>query len=722
MFKTTTLALSILLSASVVLANHSPAGGREVPLPLPPQASKMGIQHSPDSACLGKECLVAWMASVSGGGTTEIRAARVTSEGRVLDTGFTVATPNQLNSSRPQVVAVKSGYVVFYGGGLYATVSSAGRVIDRDRTLSFSNRLVSVTEAVTAGGALLIFWEANRGPLIPYLTLTDLDLKEIKDVKVDGQPSDIAATPTGFVVGSYSVDGFKLTRLGADGSLLGESVIPLQLQQSYPSIAATDGSILVAWRRASTQTAPAAIEATVVIGGVARSTLLLERFVATGIASSLDVQSNSDGFLVSWSRPSGDYYTHNLYSQRFGVDGAPIDAQPVAVSPKPALQLHAKAVAIKGGYLLTWTDSRYGMGHDHVFGKLVRRTGRGDPDFLVSRSGASQANAVLAVANGIAGLAWNEFSATGSGAVMFARLLPDGSIIGAPMRLTESGGVPAIAGNDGRFIVAWRDTDSVRVITVSPDGVIAGAARIGATASGEVSVAASPAGVIVAWVESKTIMTARVGPDATILESPKTIGYGTEARVAFDGTQYWVVSRTSNTIEARRIGSDGAAIDSIPFTLASPDGQHDQVALACGDRTCVALWRSAAGEDSNIEGAMLTSGGVIPGIVAAHSAVATQPALAWNGTHYVLAWAARRRGETAFDIHYGELSSSGNLLGTANGQAAHRITESDLDERAPSIASLGHSRLFAFSRAAEEGDRIYLRFDGPQTRRRAARR
>ncbi len=151
--------------------------------------------------------------------------------------------------------------------------------------------------------------------------------------------------------------------------------------------------------------------------------------------------------------------------------------------------------------------------------------------------------------------------------------------------------------------------------------------------------------------------------------------------------------------------------------MTSADATHGQLAIACGNRGCAALWRSVRDDQHAIEGAMLTTGGAVPGIVAARANDVAQPAITWNGDDYLMTWSAQEMGQANFDIQAAKLSASGNLLGNPTS-----ITETDSDERSPAVSTAGSTRVFAYSRAStDSGDELYLRFDDDAPRRRSVR-
>ncbi|HMC22674.1 MAG TPA: hypothetical protein VKL19_12555, partial [Thermoanaerobaculia bacterium] len=671
-----------------------------------------------DIACGADQCLVAWTAvNDAERFGYDIRAARISKSGQLLDmTSIKIASASYLNTTPPQVVALKSDYVVFYSGILYARVSREGIVTGHDLKTSISNGMASVNEAVAVGGSVLMYSVENHGPLVPYVTLLDENLNVLREVKIDGQPTDVAAAGNGFVVASTSVDGLKVTRVSTDGAIVSTSVVPVW--NTAAVIAAAADGVLLAWRRPPTNDGPATTEFATITNDGAQHVGILDRSISQ--SSSLDVASTGSGYLVLWSRPSSGYYTDQLYARRISSNGQILDPSPVVVTTRSPFQIQAKCAALDGRYLAVWSDWRFGSGHDHIFAATVPVNGEIGPDFLVSRLFISQSNAVLATTGTVVAAAWREAAGSGAGAIMFTRARQDGTLLDAtPVRFSEVGGNPALTSHADRFIIAWREWGIVRVAIIDAGGQITRAGYVSAPGIGDVSIAAGKDDMIVLCDDNNAIYAAHLRYDGTVVDpNAHTLGSGADPKIAFNGEHYWVVYRSGDGIEARRISSDGSFLDTVPFTMTgAADATQDQLTIACGTRACAALWRSVRGDQHAIEGAMLTTGGAVPGIVAARATDVAQPAIAWNGDAYLLTWSAQEIGEANFDIQAAQLSASGNLVGSPTS-----ITETDNDERSPAVSTAGSTRVYAYSRTSTEaGDRLILRFDDDAPRRRSVR-
>ena len=711
------LTLFTSFAALAVFATDYPPG-REIPLPLPKDTSAAVRHFAPSIACDADQCLVVWTAFNDGNRLGwEVRGARIDKSGHLLDaTSFTIGTPSYQNTSSPQVIALESDYVVFYSAMLYARVSRTGIVTARDLQISISTPLGTVCKFVTSGGSILMYSQENHGPIISYITLLDPKLNVVSEVKIDGQPSDIASAPNGFVVASVSVDGLKVTRLSADGSVVSTSAVPVF--STGGNVAAAGDTVLVAWRRQPTTDAPATIEFATISRDGTQHRGVLDKSISASL--SVDIASIGSEYLVAFSRPSAGYYTNQVYVRRVSSGGELLDSGAVPVTGNFLFQIGVKCAAVDGGYLTVWSDLRYGSGHDHVVAATISAKGDIGPDFLVSHLAVSQQHAVLATTGTVVATAWREAAGSAPGLILFMRAHPDGTLLDpAPISLSSTGGNPAIASHGDSFIVAWREFNFARVAIIDANGRVTTGGGISVPGTGDVSIATGPADIIVTCENANTILIGHVRYDGTVIDyTPRPIASGTDPHIGFDGQHYWLVDRATGNIEARRLATDGTLFDTVPFTLAgAADGTHDQLAVACGQRNCAVLWRTIGDDQNTIEGAVLTTGGAVSGIVAARDAEAAQPALTWNGDAYFVMWSTQDGGASTFGIHAEQLSASGNLIG--NDQ---RITETDVRESAPAVSTAGSVRVLAFSRAADaDVDRVYLRFDHDAPRNRSVR-
>ena len=709
------LAPAAWLCAVFAFADHY-SSGREIRVPLPADTSPAVRHGLADVACAGDQCLVAWTAwNEANRMGYEIRGARMSSSGTLIDrTSFTIASVSSLNTTPAEVIALESEYVVFYSGMRYARVTRDGVVTARDEKTSFSSEMGSVREAVTAGGSILMYSVENRGPLVPYLTILDGDLKVVRELTIEGAPTDIAAAGAGFVVASTSVDGLRVTRLTSAGTATSVTVIPEW--NAAGVIAGTAETALVAWRRPTTNESPATVEVAMITADGPQPPVVLERSISN--TGSLDVAAHEAGYLVTWSRETSGFYSDRAFARRISATGEVVDPAPVGISVSPHLQHQVKCVATGAGYVMIWNDWRFGGGHDHVFAAPVPLSGPVGADFLVSRLFVSQSHSVLATAGQTIGVAWLEAAGDAAGSVLFTRVRLNGTMFGTdPIRFSNVGGKPSLATDGTLFIVAWREWGFARFAIVGQDGRVIAPGGVTTGGFGGVSVAAGQNHFLLTFDSNGAIFTVRVRYDGVVLDAdPRPHTVGSDPKVAFDGDGYWMAYRAGAGVDARRISRDGMVVDPVPFILArGADGVHDQLTIACGDDHCGALWRATRGRESSIEGAVLTGGGPVSIRIPARSFDVAEPALVWNDGAYMMTWSERGAAAPNLDIHAVALAASGNLFGSPIS-----IADSESDERFPAVSSAGGDRVFAFSRASDgSGARLFLRFENDPRRRRA---
>ncbi|UCF79297.1 MAG: T9SS type A sorting domain-containing protein [Candidatus Eiseniibacteriota bacterium] len=152
-------------------------------------------------------------------------------------------------------------------------------------------------------------------------------------------------------------------------------------------------------------------------------------------------------------------------------------------------------------------------------------------------------------------------------------------------------------------------------------------------------------------------------------------GSGTEApSVIFDGANYFVVWQDKRASEwadiyGARISPDGIVLDPDAIQIARVRSLQETPAVAFDGENYLVVWRDyrTPSDYSDIYGARVTSDGVVldPDGIAISTAPLTQryPALAFDGTNYLVAWQDYRRG--TWDICGARVSSEGVVLDTA---------------------------------------------------------
>ena len=201
---------------------------------------------------------------------------------------------------------------------------------------------------------------------------------------------------------------------------------------------------------------------------------------------------------------------------------------------------------------------------------------------------------------------------------------------------------------------------------------------------------------------------------------PFQIGRGAEpaaddqrlAAVAFDGTNYLVVwedRRTGSTdLYCARMTPDGEVLDPNGIVIAAERNAQGTPAVAFDGMNYLVVWDDwRFSMNPNIYGARVTTGGVVLDTTAIPVSTAvdgqTNPAIAFDGTNYLVAWEDWRAGTLAPDIYCTRVSPSGSVLDTA-GVVVSAAAE---DQTRPAVAFNGTDYVVVWEDTRVAGLDIY---------------
>ncbi len=144
--------------------------------------------------------------------------------------------------------------------------------------------------------------------------------------------------------------------------------------------------------------------------------------------------------------------------------------------------------------------------------------------------------------------------------------------------------------------------------------------------------------------------------------------------VGFDGTNFLVVwtdyrGGDSSDLYGTRVSSQGEIIDPAGFIISAAVRSQDQPAVLFGNTNYLVVWRDyRSGGYTDIYGARVTTDGLVldsTGFVVSQAALSqSSPALAYDGTNYLVVWGDNRRGTLTdyYDIYGARVSPSGVVL------------------------------------------------------------
>jgi len=365
-------------------------------------------------------------------------------------------------------------------------------------------------------------------------------------------------------------------------------------------------------------------------------------------------------YLVVWSyaETSGQY---DIYGARVSKQGTVLDAEPFLISDATGTQNYP-AVAFDGtNYLVVWYDSRGGS-YD-IYGTRVNQNGT-----VLNPAGI----AISTAAN--------------------YQYFPDVSFDGT------------------NFMVVWQDDRSgvydIYGCRVDQDGVAqepAGIQISGATdEQSRPSIDFDGTNYLVVWYDERSgsdydIYGTLLDTDGTVL-NPAGIAISTASddqympSVSFDGTNYLVVwydhrDGANYDIFGARVNHSGVVQDPSGISIANIDVQQSTPSVISYSGQWLTVWRdNRNGGYNDIYGSRISASGTVTdedGILISPSAQdQSKPAVAFDGTNYLVIWEEARSGGYSNDIYGRFIDPAGNQVDVD----AIPISTSTGDQAYPAVA------------------------------------
>jgi len=428
-----------------------------------------------------------------------------------------------------------------------------------------------------------------------------------------------------------------------------------------------------------------------------------------------------------------------LISPEFGMDTPILDAAPAA-------QQNPAVAANGAGFFVAWEDQR-SVGGASIYGTRVTGAGLiGDPNGIVLSPPGAAGPAVAPNGSGYLVVWADGRNAATTGLDIY------GTRVDSAGKVLEAGGIPisqaagdqyapAVAANGTGSLVVWQDGRSVDTgpdiygARVTSAGIVTDAGGIpistapGAQASPAIGF--NGADFLVVWTDQRgggdfQIYGARVTSAGAVLDnagiSISSFGGGEYfPKVAGSGTNFLVVwedDRNAGSgfidVYGARVTDAGALLERDGFPIGTGLGDRHAPAVASSGSDCLVVWQDArdlgtTGQD--IYGARVTAAGKVsdPSGFGISTAPEDQsaPALAFNGSQYLVAWTdARNLATSDLDI-YGTLVSTGTVVAPA---AGFLITSGPAGELRPATASNGTNYLVVWQdlrNSAASGADIY---------------
>jgi hypothetical protein len=437
------------------------------------------------------------------------------------------------------------------------------------------------------------------------------------------------------------------------------------------------------------------------------------------------VASNGRDYLVVWldyRRVLEDSYAIRTFGTRVSEAGQILDPGGIQINVSGSdFDQAAPAVASNGTeYFVVWRDKRNrGQSAVDLYGARVTSTGTVmDPEGVaIGASDTRNDRTAIASDGKDYFVVWCALNGISGARVSDAGQLLDTNAI----PVSSEGWSPAVASNGSGYFVVWAYNSLIAGARVSGSGTVIDRNAISITSGAIVwspSVVSDGADFLVVWEDTRSgnsdIYGARVTSAGTLLDNngicvsgfvesqsdPKAAWNGRDYLVVWTDSRNWTggVADTRLDIYGTRVAQDGVVREPNGIPICTAAFYQDQPTVASNGKDFLVAWRDRP--DYNLEptwnvwGARVRDTGSVAdrqGIqISTSAANEMQPAVAFNGTHYLAAWVDGRdllytASLNWFSIRGVRLATDGSNV-DPNGIAIGRVDRSQLN---PAVASNG---------------------------------
>jgi hypothetical protein len=411
--------------------------------------------------------------------------------------------------------------------------------------------------------------------------------------------------------------------------------------------------------------------------------------------------------------------------------GVPLSAGPVLDE-----QVDPHVAYGGGNYLVTWQHSGVNGWSPYA----ARVTPQGvllDPSGIQITSGGGNYGTPTAAFNGTHFLVvFGQNPAAGIVDLNAARVSTAGVVLDTPPLVIDTLGVsvlPSIAVVGSSFLVVWEDrgaTSDIRGASVTSTGSVSASFTIagGTHYEARPRVTSNGTGYLVVWDDNRSgnldIYGARVSDGSVVGGDSLLISGGANAQttpdIVWNGTHYLAVwadgrlSASGSDIYGARVTDTATVVDTAGILISTAASRQITPRVAAGGSDVLVVWRESRndatvyGAANDIYGARVSDTGMLldaSGILISAKANAQgEPAIAWNGTHYLVVWSDDRNNRFT-DIYGTRVDLAGTVL-DPNGIA---ISTAPYFQSWPAVAANGSTFLVTWldNRDYPEANDIY---------------
>jgi hypothetical protein len=709
----------------------SPEFGMDTPVYGPAD----GNQYSPAVAHGGTNFLVVWHDYRSG--ESDIYGARVSGNGTVLDiSGIRISTAPSYQYT-PAVAHDGTNFlVVWYDSrnGYYydiygARVSGTGAVLDTSGIPISTATNNQYTPAVAHDGTnFLVVWQDERSGTSDDIygarvsgngTVLDISGIPISTAANAQEYPAVAYNGTNFLVvwqdnrsgGNYDIYGARVSSTGTVLNTSGILISTAVNAQEYPAVASNGVDFLVIWQDYRSGTSYDIYGTRVSGTGVVRNPSGIPIFTDAYDQYTPAVAREGTNFLVVWQDDRSDV----IYGARVNSTGTVLDTSGILISTTGSQ--YDPAVAHDGtNFLVVWVDfSR--ANSPNIYGTRVNSTGTvlDTSDISISTSANGQYTPAVAHDGTNFLVVWQDYR-SGSYDVYGVRVSETGTVLDTSgIRISTTAHYqysPAVAHDGVNFLVVWVDSrngySDIYGARVNSTGTVLDTSGIPISTATDYqynpAVAHDGTNFLVVWQDYRSgtgyrdIYGARVSSTGTVLDT-SGIPISTAASeqyapaVAHNGTNFLVVWQDyrsgSHDIYGARVSSTGTVLDTSGISISTAASEQYAPAVAHNGMYFLVVWQDYRSVGSGIYGARVNSVGTVLDTSGIPIASATNsqyiPAVAYDGSNFLVVWEDYRRGTGFSDIYGARVSETGTVLDTSG----FAISTEPGDEREPVLTSLG---------------------------------
>lgn len=555
--------------------------------------SKSGVVLDPEGIPIIAGRFSKWTPAVAWGGSSylvvwadyrhgdyDIRGARVTGDGRVLDAGGFLITPDPSEQLTPSLSFDGANFLVVWEDNrrtgstwnvdIYGCrVSPKAAILDPQGIPICPDSLQSQPRVAYDGSLFHVVWTDRRAYLSDiYGTRVSRDgvvldpggIRVAAAEQIQGHPA-VASSGSGVTIlwqdgrsGHNDIYGARVDGAGTPLDTSGILVSSAINRQEHPASAFGAGSFLVAWEEPRRDFSPDVYACRVSLSGVTLDSTPIAVVVDTlGAQEAPAVTFNGESYLVAWHRRGTP--NHNIRGARVSATGTVLDTTPILLADESPdhQRLYPAAASCSTNSLVVWSDLCSSSATSAIHGVRVDRTGR---------------------------------------------VLDSTSIVVCP----DYSEWPGLATDGVGYLVVWRTT----------------------------------------WVGQYDVYGARVAQDGRVLDSLGIrIAAGPAypcPRAAFDGTNYLVVwaedvGQQQLGLFGARVTRTGIVLDPDGFRIATATGFQASQAVTFDGQNYIVVWTD--GYEGDLYGARIAPSGTVldlyPVAIGPHEQAAPSLAAAGDG-------------------------------------------------------------------------------------------